>query len=320
MAMVAPEAWVLITAFALDLLLGDPENLPHPVRWMGKAIVEGEKFWRRRISAEFWAGAGLSLSLVIGVWFFSTSFLALLRQGGELFYWGGALLLTYYSFSVRCLAQEALGVLGALEREDLSGARIRLSRTVGRDVENLDVQGITRAAVETVSENFVDGFLSPLFFYLLGGAPAALAYKAVNTLDSMIGYKNERYHRFGTFAARLDDIANYIPARLCVIPIALAVLALNKSFFRMLKIWSRDGGKHSSPNAGIPEAAFAGALGLLLGGPSYYGGELVKKPFIGEEGADPIHRKKIREAVNLMIASSCIAVMAGMAVIVFTSK
>lgn len=228
--------------------------------------------------------------------------------------------MTYYCFSAKSLAQEALGVLGELENGDAPAARNRLARIVGRDTEKLDEQGMVRAAVETVSENFVDGFLSPLFFYLLGGPPAALAYKAVNTLDSMIGYKNERYRRFGTFAARLDDVANFVPARLSLIPIALGTLLLNKSIFHMLRIGLRDGTKHSSPNAGIPEAAFAGALDLRLGGPNYYGGELVEKPYIGEESARPIRREKIREAVNLMLVSAVTAVMAGVAVIYLAPK
>lgn len=318
--MIAPEAWILIGAFALDLLLGDPENLPHPVRWMGRSIIQGEAFWRRLIPLEFWAGAGLSISVVAGVWFSAALFLYFLRQGGEVLYWGGALFLTYYSFSVRSLAQEALGVLRALEGEGISAARRQLSRIVGRDTTILDEEGIARAAVETVSESFVDGFLSPLFFYLLGGAPAALAFKAVNTLDSMIGYTDHRYRRFGTFAARMDDAANFIPARLSILPIALATILCNRSVFHAFKIAIRDGSKHASPNAGIPEAAFAGALNLRLGGPSAYGGEWVEKPFIGEEFSTPITRAKIGEAVRLMLVASSLAVMMGAAVIVFTPR
>jgi adenosylcobinamide-phosphate synthase len=179
---------------------------------------------------------------------------------------------------------------------------------VGREVDRLDETGVTRAAVETVAENLVDGVIAPLFFAVLGGAPLAMAYKMVNTLDSMVGYKNERYLLFGRFAARLDDVANYLPARLSVPFIAIAAHLLNGRGRAALKIARRDGRAHASPNAGYPEAAFAGALGLWMGGPNTYHGRVVEKPVIGKElaGARRIH---IRQACRLMLSTSLLFFM-----------
>lgn len=301
------EPWILIAAFALDIILGDPEWLPHPVRWIGKAVTVSENFWRKRIRSEFWGGAALAVSLVLSVWLGACVFLWGLKGLGGVFHLMGSVLMLYYCLSARSLASEAWRVKKLLDSNDLEAARRQLSHIVGRDTENLDMEGIVRAAVETVSENFVDGVLSPLFFALIGGPPAALAFKAVSTLDSMVGYKNERYRRFGTFSARLDDAANFIPARISPIPIFFAALILNKAPFHALRICARDGGKHSSPNAGIPEAAFAGALGIRLGGPNFYGGRLVEKPFIGDEGAS-LRSAIILDAMLLMAGASLIAV------------
>ncbi|MBI5187039.1 MAG: cobalamin biosynthesis protein CobD [Nitrospinae bacterium] len=301
------EPWILIAAFVLDIVLGDPEWLPHPVRWVGKAATASENFWRKKIAPEFWGGAALAVSLVFSVWLGACVFLWGLNTLGGVFHLMGSVLLLYYCLSVRSLASEAWRVKALLDSNGLDAARRQLSRIVGRDTENLDREGVVRAAVETVAENFVDGILSPLFFALIGGPPAALAFKAVSTLDSMVGYKNERYRRFGTFSARLDDAANFIPARVSPIPIFFAAMIFNKAPFHALRICIRDGGKHSSPNAGIPEAAFAGALGVQLGGPNFYGGRLVEKPFIGDEGA-PVRSSLILDAILLMAGASIITV------------
>lgn len=303
----------IVAAFILDLALGDPEWLPHPVRWMGRGITLSEGFWRGRVASEFWAGAAMVLTLLAFVWLAASAFLWVLAWMGGFFHWMGCVLLIYYCISAQSLAGEARGVFHAVDPENMASARKRLSRIVGRDTARLDDEGVVRATVETVSENFVDGVLSPLFFALLGGAPAALTYKAVNTLDSMVGYKNARYRRFGTFAARLDDLANYIPARISLVPIFLSALLADKSPLRVLEIRFRDGRKHASPNAGIPEAAFSGALDIRLGGPSYYAGALVEKPYIGEESAPP-RKEKIKEAVFLMLLASSITVLGCVAV------
>ncbi len=309
-----PEAWAILFAFSLDLLLGDPKDWPHPVRWMGTMIIWSENFWRKTIASEFWAGAGMALSLVVSVWLAANIFLQTLMQLGEVFYWAGSAILIYYCLSVRSLAEGGMRVAKALGLGELESARKQLSAIVGRDTESLDTAGVVRATVETVSENFVDGVLAPLFFVIVGGPAAALAYKVVNTLDSMVGYKNERYKRFGTFSARLDDVANFIPARLSLFPIAFSAMLCNKSSLMAIRMCLRDARNHSSPNSGFPEAAFAGALNLRLGGPSFYNGVLVEKPFIGEEEQPP-QCGKIKEAVYLMVASSLVAAVACMLLI-----
>ncbi|MFN3466723.1 MAG: adenosylcobinamide-phosphate synthase CbiB, partial [Candidatus Brocadiales bacterium] len=216
----------------------------------------------------------------------------------------------YFSLSLKCLGDEAKKVLSALEAGELDTARRRLSGIVGRDTQELGEDQIIRASVETVAENTVDGILSPLFYAFIGGPALAMAYKAVNTLDSMIGYKNERYLHFGWAAARLDDLANYVPARFAsrLIPLAslLAGLRYKECYFFAL----RDGGKHPSPNSGIPEAAFAGALGIQLGGPSTYGGILSDKPLLGEP-IESMSTHKIKDSIKLAYITSFLALALG---------
>lgn len=200
-------------------------------------------------------------------------------------------------------------VFSALEENDIKKAREKVSMIVGRQTETLDEKAITRASVETVAENFVDGFLSPLFFAMIGGVPLALAYKMVNTLDSMVGYKNNTYLLFGRASARIDDVANFIPARISVLIIALAAFFLSfKRGVLAIKMGFSQGSLHKSPNAGYPEAAFAGALKIRLGGPNVYHGTLVAKPYIGKEFKDP-EKGKIRQACDLMIFSSFLATL-----------
>jgi adenosylcobinamide-phosphate synthase len=213
--------------------------------------------------------------------------------------------LIYYSISVRSLRSAAMDVYNLMKLGDLPGAKRHLSYIVGRDVQPLDAVGVMRGAAETVAENLVDGVLSPLFYAAIGGAPLAIAYKMVNTLDSMIGYKNERYFQFGKCAARLDDVANFIPARLSVPVVSLAALFNMGRFEETFLTAVREGRSHHSPNAGFPEAAFAGALGIRLGGPSYYKGQLVSKPYLGAHLRD-IEVEDVRQACDLMILSSFI--------------
>ena len=213
------------------------------------------------------------------------------------------ILLIYYTISIRSLERSAMAVSDALNREDLMDAREKVSHIIGRDTEALNEQEVAGGAVESVAENLVDGVVSPLFFAVLGGAPLAMAYKMINTLDSMVGYKNERYLLFGRFAARMDDVANFIPARLSVPVIALAAQLLNGRGRAAIATAWRDGRAHASPNAGYPEAAFAGALAVKLNGPNYYNGKLVDKPYIGARfgHSSPDHIKK---ACDIMILSS----------------
>jgi adenosylcobinamide-phosphate synthase len=299
----------ILLAFILDLFLGDPSVLPHPVRWMGRAIAIGESICRRRSRHPVHGGMMLAGILVVGTWSLTFGLVTVARALAP---WIGFLLetlLIYFCLASRSLQQAALAVAGHLRRGDLPAARRSVGHIVGRDTASLDKEGVSRAAVETVAENLVDGVLAPLFYAVIGGAPLAMAYKMVNTLDSMIGYKNERYRHFGRAAARLDDAANWLPARLSVPLVALAARFLNGRWQEVFFIALRDGRNHTSPNAGMPEAAFAGALGVRLGGPNRYQGRMVNKPWIGAEGS-PVRATHIARACDLMILSGLCALAA----------
>ena len=226
----------------------------------------------------------------------------------------GALII-YFSISIKSLAFEAKNVMTSLKENDLIKARKFLAKIVGRDTVHLNEEQIMRACVETVAEGSVDGVLSPLFYSFIGGPIGAIAYKAVNTLDSMVGYKNEKYIRFGWASARLDDVANYIPARISCLLIPTASFLCGCSFKRSLKIALRDGRKHESPNSGIPEAAIAGALGVQLGGPSTYQGEFVEKPFIGDN-QNQLTLKSVDTAVKITYVTSILFLIFGIATII----
>ncbi|MEE9501580.1 MAG: adenosylcobinamide-phosphate synthase CbiB [Candidatus Aminicenantaceae bacterium] len=297
--------FALPAAFLLDLILGDPKRLPHPIRWMGKWIEAWEPHFRKFPMDLSASGSLFAVSLVLCTWLIAWILLQIAHLMHEPFYTAFQIVLIYFSLSVRSLQKSAIDVYRAIKSESLSVSKSKLSLIVGRDVESLDSKGVIRAAVETVAENLVDGVLSPLFFAAIGGAPLALAYKMVNTLDSMVGYKDEKYLQFGKCAARLDDIANFIPARLSVPVISLASFFLkgrNKETFMTAIL---DGDKHHSPNAGYPEAAFAGALGIRLGGPNTYQGRLVEKPYIGERFGE-CRVEDIRQACDLMVLSAFI--------------
>ncbi len=280
----------LLIAFGFDVLIGDPRWLPHPVRIIGKAIEWGEAILRKLMPARI-GGVLLAVTMVGATYFltyYAVEFIRL-RIGGIT----ATIIIAYLASTTLALRGLVMAVGGVFKSKDIELARRRLSRIVGRDTASLDEEGIHRAAIETLAENTSDGIIAPLFYLAIGGVPLAMAYKAVNTLDSMVGYKNDRYIKFGWAPARIDDIANFIPARLTG-----ALMVVAASFVRAahatdaLMTMLRDGGKHSSPNSGIPEAAMAGALGVVLGGPSVYGGVLVEKPRIGEGGG--LHYKETR--------------------------
>ncbi len=302
---------ILILAFALDLVIGDPEWLPHPVRWIGRLISFLEGVIRRFTSApaqERLGGAVLAVTTVAAV--YATAYLLLYsayRHSTPIFY----LLSTYIvwtSVAARSLKKEAEGVVSALKDEGIAAARTRLSRIVGRDTESLSEEEVMRAVVETVSENTSDGVVAPLFFLAIGGPPLMLAYKAINTLDSMVGYRNQRYIDFGRFSARLDDAANFIPARLSSLLMVLASMILGYNWREAYRICRRDGGKHPSPNSGLPEAATAGALGVRLGGQARYGGKISEKPCIGDR-LRSIDARVVSSSVNIMYATAFLSVL-----------
>lgn len=304
----------VLGGFALDLLLGDPERLMafHPVVWMGRCITALEKRLRARFpqtpEGERRAGLVLAALLPLGTLVFCCGVLALLdrlwRPLGLLL----RVIWCWQALAVKNLRDESLRVYRALTEEDLSAARKAVSRIVGRDTEKLDAAGVARAAVETVAENFSDGVIAPLVYLLLGGAPLGLCYKAVNTMDSMVGYRNERYRHFGRAAARLDDAANFLPARLAALLLIAAAFLLREDGRGAYRIWRRDRRKHQSPNAAQCEAAMAGALGLRLAGPASYFGERLDKPYIGDRRRE-IEPEDIRRADRLLYAGSLLGLL-----------
>jgi adenosylcobinamide-phosphate synthase len=302
------SSWIVIpAAFALDMLLGDPSRFPHPVRWMGRAIVTVEPGFRRLPVHPVLAGGGFAAALVAGTWCVSTLLIDASRGVQPLLATAVEVAMVYFCLSVRSLNDAAMEIFTLLNCQRLVAARDRLALIVGRDVERYQSHEMARAAVETVAENFVDGVLSPLLFAAVGGAPLAMAFKMVSTLDSMVGYKNERYLHFGKASARLDDVFNFVPARVSVPLIALAAQILSRSGIRSLKTAWFEGRNHTSPNAGRPEAAFAGALRVKLNGPNTYGGILVKKPYIGLRFAE-VRIEDIKKACDLMMLGSLIGV------------
>ncbi|OJV12369.1 MAG: cobalamin biosynthesis protein CobD [Dyadobacter sp. 50-39] len=265
----------LLAGYLLDLWLGDPDNRPHPVRVFGNAIAKGEK-WLNQGRFRFLKGAGMSIMLVASVFAFFYCLNVILLSVPAL-YLAVNSAWVYYGLANHSLIAEGRKVFSVLEYEGLGAGRRQLSRIVGRDTSKLNAQQIRIAVLETMSENLSDGVIAPLFYYAVAGVPGMMAYKMVNTMDSMLGYRSERYEWFGKFAARLDDVANFIPARLTA---TLMVLVVGSR--RGLRFIFRFGSKHKSPNAGYPEAAFAGILDCRFGGPNVYHGKLVEKPFIGE--------------------------------------
>ncbi len=307
-----PLHWsIVLFAFFFDLLLGDPRWFPHPVVLIGRGISLGEEILRRLVeskTAELLAGATLAVVIPVSA-FVAVDFI--IRLTSNLHQWAGwfaAVFFGYTTIAAKSLYQEPLKVASMLDAKNLDGARKELSCLVGRDTGNLDEKEITRALVETVAENTSDGVIAPLFYLAIGGPPLAMAYKAINTLDSMVGYKNEKYLYFGRASARLDDIVNYLPARLSALLLIMAAFILRKDWEKALKITLRDRKNHQSPNSGHPEAAVAGALGRRLGGLSYYGGVLSNKPFIGDDAGE-FQVRDVREAGRLMLTASALMVL-----------
>ncbi|WP_066895012.1 cobalamin biosynthesis protein [Clostridium nigeriense] len=274
----------LTIGFLLDLIIGDPQNPIHPIRLIGSLCSKLESLFRRILKESLkLAGLLTWISVVLIVFLvsefilkisFRTNFILGIIISGIMF---------YFTISTKALKVEGLKVIKFLLKEDIEGARKQLSYIVGRDTKSLDKEGILRAVVETIAENMSDGVVAPIFYVGLFGVPFAFVYKAVNTMDSMFGYKNDKYKEFGFFPAKLDDVFNFIPARLTGYLIVLASFILKMEYKNSYRIYKRDKNNHSSPNSAHPEAAVAGALGLRLGGANYYFGKLVEKPTIGDE-------------------------------------
>lgn len=283
------KAYQFAIAYLLDLILGDPKYFPHPVRGIGFLIRFFEKVLRWRSSRPAWeraTGCLLALGLPAGV-FLGTY---LLIDSVKIVHpWAQPLLiiiLAYTTLATRSLHKEAARVVKAIKAGRVSEARKKLSFIVGRDTEHLTYPEILKAVLETLAENLSDGVIAPLFYLLLGGVPMAMAFKTVSTLDSMVGYKDSRYLHFGWASARMDDLLNYIPARITGTLICLLSFPLGLSVTEARRIRRRDGAKSESPNAAIPEAALAGALQVRLGGPAIYNGIRSNKPFLGDDRSE----------------------------------
>ena len=307
----------VLGGFVLDAVFGDPAWLPHPVVLMGKCISKLEKTLRARFpktqQGELLAGAVLAFCLPVGT-FLLTSAVCLLAA--KISPWLGLAVQMFWcgqALAAKGLVQESRNVYNELVKPDLPAARKAVSRIVGRDTENLTAEGVTKAAVETVAENASDGVIAPLLYMLLGGAPLALTYKAVNTMDSMVGYKNETYLYFGRAAAKLDDVANYIPSRLAALLWAAAAALTGNDAKGAWRIWRRDRRNHASPNSAQTESACAGALGVQLAGPAYYFGEYYPKPTIGD-ALRPIEPQDILRADRMMYAASILALVLGLVI------
>ena len=300
---------VVTSAVLLDWLLGDPRAIPHPVVGIGKLISLLETALRRAGANGRIAGIFLVILTISGAVASGWYIIAALRHVHPTVALIGEIILAWYCLAARSLHRESGQVAVALAAGDLPAAREKLSFIVGRDTKGLPEREIWRGAVETVAENTADGVIAPLCYLILGGPVLALAYKAVNTLDSMVGYKNERYREFGWAAARLDDLANWLPARITGLLLVLTAPLAGGSAANAWRIMRRDGRNHASPNSGIPEAAVAGALGVQLGGASSYFGTLVQKPTIGD-GDRPLTAAVWSGAIRLMYGSE-ILVLAG---------
>ncbi len=313
--------FALAAAIILDAVIGDPHALPHPIRAIGRLItaLEAGLYPKEADQADtsvYPARGRMLWIIVMAVTATATSAAIIIPY--MLYPPAGfivEIILTFYILAAGSLRNESMGVYDALP--DINAAKGRLSMIVGRDTDRLDEAGVVRAAVETVAENTSDGVLAPLIYTAIGGPVLGMLYKAVNTMDSMLGYHNSRYEYFGRFAAKCDDIANFVPSRLSalfmILSVPFAALRERMKVYGMKRaygIWRRDRLNHKSPNSAQTESVCAGALGIRLGGDNYYGGELVSKPFIGDD-TRPIEKEDIKRAIRLMFSAEilCTAVI-----------
>jgi len=295
------KIWI---AYILDLVFGDPQNIIHPVQIIGKMISLGEKILLKEKSGsryKFFAGIILNI-FVVSITYGLT---CLIYKSSKI---SGVftlieIYLMYTVFSVNSLAREGNRVYNILKEGDIEKARKDLSYLVSRDTETMDEKMIIRSTMETISENTVDGIVAPMFYMFLGGLPLAMTYKAINTLDSMVGYKNEKYMDFGKFSAKIDDIANFIPARITGFLIVAASMILRYNYKNSLKIFIRDRKNHSSPNSAHAEASVAGALGVQFGGRVSYFGKEADKPTIGDKIKD-FELEDIKKNIKIMYVAS----------------
>ena len=283
--------------YIIDLIIGDPYSFPHPVRFIGKLIKITEDQIRKvaKNDKALKIGGFILWFITVGVTYLVTFLIA-------------NSFLIYTTLATKCLKDEAVKIYEVLKTKDIEKARVQVSYIVGRDTTHLDEGEIIRATVETVAENTVDGIIAPMFYAFIGGAPLAMAYKAINTLDSTVGYKNDKYKDLGFASAKIDDIANFIPARISSILMAIGSFILKYNYKDALKISIRDRKNHKSPNCAYPEGAVAGALGIQLGGTNIYFGKAVYKPTIGDKHRE-IEVDDIVKTNKIMYATSIISIV-----------
>jgi adenosylcobinamide-phosphate synthase len=322
----------IAAAYIIDLAAGDPHWLPHPVRAIGWMISKlegvlgflvdkaGSKYAMDKGKAQRIAGGFMALAVVSVAFFTVFLLLVAAKAVHPVMFHVLNIYFIYTAFAARCLADEGMKVYRSLVENDLSEAQRRVAMLVGRETDRLDEKGVTRAVVETLAENTVDGVISPIIFTVLGAAfgiaaPVVYAFKAVSTLDSMVGYMNEKYIDFGRISAKLDDVLNYIPARISGLIIPVAAFLCGREWKESFRIMFRDRRKHNSPNCAYPEAAVAGALGIRLGGSNTYFGKNAEKPTIGDERMQ-LEAGHIKETIRIMYFSSAVTLLIGIGVMI----
>ena len=304
---------LLACSYALDLIFGDPEGFPHPVRGIGKLINLGERIlWRDESEyRQRLKGFILAVIVISSAAVFSSVFIIISEKANPILGNLAWVYIGYTVISIKDLGVKAKEISSSLREDSLSKARKNLSKIVGRDTDNLSREEIIKASIESIAENTNDGIIAPLFYLILGGPVLAIAYKAINTLDSMIGYKNERYINFGWASAKIDDFANYIPARISGCFISISSFILGRGFKKSFLTMAKQGRLHPSLNSGYPEAAMAGALRIKIGGLCSYQGKILNKPYIGEDET-ALNRNLIYEALNISFMSSLLTLAGGM--------
>ncbi len=310
----------IIIALVIDYIFGDPYNYPHPVKYMGKLISFLDKNMRRFFKTpKMLKFAGfLTVIIIVSVSFFITYFVIYsLKKINPILGYIAEIIIMWNCIALRCLDTEVMKIYNSLKERNIEKARKQISYLVSRDTESLDEKGIVKATVETATENITDGIISPIFYMIIGGAPLGIAYKAINTIDSMIGYKNEKYIDFGFFGAKLDDVVNFIPARLTGVAMVIFAFITGKDYKNGYRIMIRDHNKSKSPNAGWRESVVVGVLGIELSGPTVYFGKVVNKDTIGDNVND-INYEHIKTTTDFMYGATLIVLFIG--VVVFLIK
>ena len=310
----------IIIALVIDYILGDPYNYPHPVKYIGKLISFFDKNMRIVFKTpKMLKFAGfLTVIITVSVSFFTAYFIIYsLKRINPILGYIAEIIIMWNCIALRCLDTEVMKIYNSLKERDIEKARKQISYLVSRDTESLDEKGIVKATFETATENITDGIISPILYIIIGGAPLGIAYKAINTIDSMIGYKNEKYADFGFFGAKLDDVVNFIPARLTGFAMVIFAFITGKDYKNGYRIMIRDHNKSKSPNAGWTESVVAGVLGIELSGPTVYFGKVVHKDTIGDN-VNEINYEHIKTTTDFMYGATLVVLFMG--VVVFLIK